>query len=272
MNILKNRCSLIALCAFIIFLFHAGTDYTRGIHLSKPKMAKSDIEYFGGVLNNLRNDIGRFPTTEEGLSTLIRNNVNDLYWKGPYVQRPLRDTWSREYIYLYPAKYGDKDFDLYSIGANGEDDHGGIDDISNWDWEENYLNYYKKLSKVGKLFLYAAVTIFFSLISIFFIKAGNPSMSKIALRFTLLSFAALSLFIASFITLPILFIKFFFFITIEFAYALVFSICFTMVLMGVLSSSIIVIKQGFKLTLVAQFIFNLFVHGVMMVLLQIYSI
>jgi general secretion pathway protein G len=271
MDKLKNKYSLVAVCSLLVLSFHACTDYTRGVHLSKPKMAKSDIDYFERVLNDIRNDIGRFPTTEEGLSTLIRNTVNTPDWKGPYIQRSLNDPWSRGYIYLYPPKYGDNDFDLYSVGANADNDFGGKDDISNWDWEENYLNYYKKLTGAEKLFLYLAVTLFFSLIAIVFIKVGNPSIPKIALRFTLLSFAALCLLIASFVTFLDL-LESLSFVTLELAYLLVFSTCLTMALMGLLSSSIIVIKQGFKLRLAAQFIFNLCVYIVMTVLLSIYSI
>lgn len=42
------------------------------------------------------------------------------------------DAWGHKFIYIFPAKYGTLEFDLYSRGANGEDEYGHGDDITNW--------------------------------------------------------------------------------------------------------------------------------------------
>lgn len=54
------------------------------------------------------------------------------------------DPWGQPIIYIAPAKYGHLEFDLYSIGKNGIDEHGAGDDISNWNGYNHW--YYFELS------------------------------------------------------------------------------------------------------------------------------
>ena len=80
-----------------------------------------------GALQTYRLDIGRYPTTSQGLAALIEApaEVAD-YWHGPYLDAdavPL-DPWKAPYRYEQPAdtRHG---FALYSLGADsatgGED-------------------------------------------------------------------------------------------------------------------------------------------------------
>jgi hypothetical protein len=50
-------------------------------------------------------------------------------WSSHRGETPL-DEWGRPLVYRAPGKHGD--FDLYSCGANGVDQDGHLDDISNW--------------------------------------------------------------------------------------------------------------------------------------------
>ncbi len=51
-------------------------------------------------------------------------------WK-QYLQQVPKDPWGNDYIYLSPGEHGD--FDLYTLGADGEDGGEGIDaTIGNW--------------------------------------------------------------------------------------------------------------------------------------------
>ena len=93
----------------------------------------------------------RFPTTEEGLKALTTNK---------YI---LKDVWGNEHVYIYPAKYGNKDFDLYSIGVNGKDDFGEIDDITNWKSVNH--EYYGGTSIKTRIIFYCMSALFFILIS-----------------------------------------------------------------------------------------------------------
>jgi len=83
-------------------------------------------------------DNGNYPSTEEGLNALVQKPADTERfhnWRQDgYLDKsqiPL-DPWDNEYIYIFPAKYGDQPMDIYSKGIDGVDNHGEGDDISNW--------------------------------------------------------------------------------------------------------------------------------------------
>jgi general secretion pathway protein G len=84
---------------------------------SKLAAARAQIELFGVALDNFRLDVGRYPTTQEGLQALQTNPGID-GWDGPYLKKevPL-DPWGRSYDYKAPGEHGD--YDLVSYGADG---------------------------------------------------------------------------------------------------------------------------------------------------------
>lgn len=88
---------------------------------AKRAKAASDINALGNMLQTFRLDTGRYPSTEEGLSSL-RVAPNDAQnWKGPYSQKPLTpDPWGNEYIYEYPGPGGDDSYLLQSYGMDGQ--------------------------------------------------------------------------------------------------------------------------------------------------------
>lgn len=77
-------------------------------------------------------DIGRFPSNQEGLQALVQNPGNNA-WNGPYLKRNNlpQDPWGRNFLYRYPGEQGD--FDIYTLGANGQPDGEGEDAVvGNW--------------------------------------------------------------------------------------------------------------------------------------------
>ena len=94
----------------------------------KDQIAKIQIKEIEGALQLYSFDMGRFPTSSEGLEALVRNPGNES-WKGPYLSKELpKDPWGRPYSYRCPGMHGD--YDLFSFGADGTD--GGDDDICSW--------------------------------------------------------------------------------------------------------------------------------------------
>ena len=98
----------------------------------KSEIAKLQIDQLDGALGLLRFDVGRYPTTSEGLPALI-DNPGIENWAGPYLDKRTlpKDPWGREYQYRAPGQFGD--FDLYSLGADGVE--GGEDDsadVTSW--------------------------------------------------------------------------------------------------------------------------------------------
>lgn len=75
-------------------------------------------------------DNGVFPTTQEGLSALLSKPGSANNWNGPYLERKPTDPWGREYKYISPGKHRSHDYDLYSLGRDGEESD---DDVTNWD-------------------------------------------------------------------------------------------------------------------------------------------
>jgi type II secretory pathway pseudopilin PulG len=81
----------------------------------------------GGALSALALDIGRFPSTSEGLSILIRRPAGAKNWKGPYVMlgpgrvtdKPFLDPWGTEYRYTNTSVPGGQP--SYEIRSAGPD-------------------------------------------------------------------------------------------------------------------------------------------------------
>jgi general secretion pathway protein G len=95
----------------------------------KEQIAKIQIKELEGGLQLFSFDVGRYPSSAEGLEALVRNPGNNDSWKGPYLAKDLpKDPWGRQYVYRSPGMHGD--YDLFSCGADGVD--GGDDDICSW--------------------------------------------------------------------------------------------------------------------------------------------
>jgi general secretion pathway protein G len=97
--------------------------------------AKQDIQALESALNLYRLDNYNYPTTEQGLQALVtRPNTppEPANWKaGGYLDQMPTDPWGNPYQYLSPGQHGD--FDLYSMGADGQLNGQGVNaDITNW--------------------------------------------------------------------------------------------------------------------------------------------
>ena len=107
-------------------------DRLRGGQINIAKIA---IRKIGSELERAALDIGRFPTTEEGLVVLTQRASGVENWSGPYLQASdLKDPWGQPYQYRYPCQHsGQHEYDLFSTGKNLTEDHGDTsDDIRSW--------------------------------------------------------------------------------------------------------------------------------------------
>jgi len=102
------------------------------VSVAKQKTTKAQIELFGTALDALRLDVGRYPTTEEGLKALREKPSGMDQWKGPYLPKEIPvDPWGRPYIYKCPGDNGD--YDLISYGLDGTvGGEGENQDIVSW--------------------------------------------------------------------------------------------------------------------------------------------
>jgi general secretion pathway protein G len=75
-------------------------------------------------------DNGNFPTTQDGLQSLLVKSAGANNWNGPYLERKPIDPWGREYKYVSPGTHRPHDYDLYSLGKDGQESG---DDVTNWE-------------------------------------------------------------------------------------------------------------------------------------------
>ncbi|MCY2951749.1 MAG: type II secretion system major pseudopilin GspG [Planctomycetota bacterium] len=82
--------------------------------------AKADISgSLSLALDLFDQDIGRYPTVEEGLKVLVEDR-NIAGWKGPYLKGGLKaDPWGRQYSYEVDPTYA-RQYVLKSAGPDGQ--------------------------------------------------------------------------------------------------------------------------------------------------------
>ncbi len=95
--------------------------------------AKIQIQNLSTVLDLYRLDMGRYPTSDEGLKSLHERPADGAKWNGPYVKKAasLVDPWGNDYRFRSPGEHGD--YDLSSLGAdNTEGGEGEDQDMTSW--------------------------------------------------------------------------------------------------------------------------------------------
>ena len=92
---------------------------------SRAKTAALQIDMTTAALENFRDDLGRYPTEQEGLKVLV-TTTGEAGWLGPYLKnaRSLDDPWGRPLVYS-PAPDGG--VQVASRGADGKDGGKGVD-------------------------------------------------------------------------------------------------------------------------------------------------
>ena len=107
--------------------------YFAQVGKSRVKAARAQIDALDKALEQYRLDVGRLPTTEEGLTALTTAPSGVTNWDGPYLKKdvPL-DPWGHPYVYAQPGTH-QNDFDLLSYGRDGRLGGTGEDaDLTNW--------------------------------------------------------------------------------------------------------------------------------------------
>ena len=100
---------------------------------AKVSTARTEIANISAGLDLFKIDVGRYPTTEEGLDALMKAPQGVDNWNGPYMKKVtgLKDPWGRAYLYRSPGQHGE--FDIYSYGAKGEASASGDKpQVANW--------------------------------------------------------------------------------------------------------------------------------------------
>ncbi|OEU52059.1 MAG: type II secretion system protein GspG [Desulfobacterales bacterium C00003060] len=99
---------------------------------SRQNAAKAQISLFETALDTYRLDVGKYPTSEQGLEALRVQPDGVEKWDGPYLPKDVpSDPWGNLYVYQSPGENGD--YDIISLGADGKSEGEGEDtDIVSW--------------------------------------------------------------------------------------------------------------------------------------------
>ena len=85
---------------------------------AKSKTAVVQIADIDKALEIYKLDVGRYPSTEEGLDALVKKPGNVNGWAGPYLKGAVpTDPWGRPYRYANPGPSGG--IEILSLGADG---------------------------------------------------------------------------------------------------------------------------------------------------------
>jgi general secretion pathway protein G len=106
--------------------------YFSQIGKSNGKVARAQLEAVGQALDQYRLDMGRYPTTEQGLVSLQGAPAGAAQWRGPYLKRAVpADPWGNAYVYKQPGVHGE--YDLSSLGSDGQPGgEGDAADVTSW--------------------------------------------------------------------------------------------------------------------------------------------
>jgi general secretion pathway protein G len=111
-----------------------GPQVIKYVGESKTKTARIQIEELGAALDLYLLDMGRYPSSDEGLEALIKEPSRARKWNGPYLKKNFvpNDPWGNEYNYRMPGRQGT--YELYSLGAdNKEGGAGENEDVTSWE-------------------------------------------------------------------------------------------------------------------------------------------
>lgn len=114
----------------IIMGIVAGNFIGRGEE-AKVKAAKIEMSQISQALDLFKLEVGRYPTTQEGLQALVSSPTGVSNWNGPYWKKNAlpKDPWGNDYRYNSPA--ASAPYEIVSLGADGKEGGEGVNrDIS----------------------------------------------------------------------------------------------------------------------------------------------
>jgi general secretion pathway protein G len=99
---------------------YVGPKYFSQLGKSEVTVTRAQIEAFEKSLDTFRLDVGRYPTTEEGLNALMAAPPTAAAkWNGPYLKKGVpADPWGHAYQYRAPGTKAE--YEILSLGKDGQ--------------------------------------------------------------------------------------------------------------------------------------------------------
>jgi general secretion pathway protein G len=85
----------------------------------REQLAQRELGLYAKALEIFHDDVGRYPTKQEGIAALIRRAPTLAVWRGPYIEGDYSvDPWGNEYVYrVFDDGAG---YELFTYGPEGE--------------------------------------------------------------------------------------------------------------------------------------------------------
>jgi general secretion pathway protein G len=110
-----------------ILISMVGTNIFPALEEAEITASEFQLKQIENSLSMYRMKNARYPTSEEGLQSLVSPPGGETR----YMDSIPKDSWGNEYNYRSPGQKDD--YDLYSLGRDGQEGGEGIDaDIGNW--------------------------------------------------------------------------------------------------------------------------------------------
>ncbi len=122
---------LVVLAILGLLMSLVGPQVLNQLGGAKTKTAAIQIKDLEQALEMYKLDVGRFPSTDQGLKALVNKPGGAKGWNGPYLKSDVPpDPWGRSYHYKYPGANGQ--VEIYSLGQDGSPGgEGENSDVSN---------------------------------------------------------------------------------------------------------------------------------------------
>jgi general secretion pathway protein G len=100
---------------------------------ARESTARAQLENFATALDSYFVDLGRYPSTQDGLKALRAKPESADKWNGPYLKKESpSDPWGNQYVYRAPGRSGG--YEIVSFGADGREGGDGENaDIQSWE-------------------------------------------------------------------------------------------------------------------------------------------
>lgn len=114
-----------------------GVNVLNRLKKAQIQATATQIANLSSALDNFHLDNGFYPTTEQGLDSLVSKpsvgKIPKNFPQGGYLRQkslPL-DPWKNDYNYLSPGTNNPDSYDLWSFGPDQQE--GTDDDVANWE-------------------------------------------------------------------------------------------------------------------------------------------
>ena len=123
---------LVVLAIISLLAGLVGPSVLKQLGGAKTKTALVQIKDLEQALEMYKLDVGRYPSSSEGLEALVDKPGSADGWNGPYLKSDVpQDPWKNDYHYVYPGTHAE--VDIFSLGQDGAQGGESEDaDVGNW--------------------------------------------------------------------------------------------------------------------------------------------